>query len=62
MNTIIIYTNMDVILFRTFSHVITMTQKVVPHTGAGTFIRESSTKVIGAGQDSGKGQLIKSIE
>ncbi len=44
----IIYANMDVILFRTFSHVIIMRGKVDPcaERGAGILIKESSTKVI----------------
>ncbi len=39
---------MDVILFRTFSHVIIMTQKVDPHSegGARILIKESSIKAI----------------
>ncbi len=39
---------MDVILFRTFSHVIIMTHKVDPRAerGTGIFIKESSIKVI----------------
>ncbi len=46
---------MDVILFKTFSHVIIMMQKVDPCTekGAGIFIKESSVKVIDAHQDLG---------
>ncbi len=38
---------MEVILFRTFSHVIIMTWKVDPHAegGTGIFIKESSIKV-----------------
>ncbi len=45
---IIIYTNMDVTLIRTFSHVIIMTQKEDPCTerGAEIFIKESSIKAI----------------
>ncbi len=39
---------MDVILFRTFSHVIIMTLKVDSNSekGAGIFIKENSIKVI----------------
>ncbi len=39
---------MDVILFRTFSHVIMMTWKVDPcsEKGAGLFIKESSINVM----------------
>jgi hypothetical protein len=52
---------MDVILFRTFSHLIIMTQKMDPHTekGIGILIKESSIKVIDASRDSGKALLIK---
>jgi hypothetical protein len=51
---------MDVILFRTFSHVIIMMQKVVTcvEKGAGILIKESSSKVIDAHRDSGKAQPI----
>ncbi len=51
---------MDVILFRTFSHVIIMMQKVDPRTekGLGIFIKESSIIEINAQQDLGKDQLI----
>ncbi len=57
---IIIYTNMDVILFRTFSHMI------IGHMESGSthrergriLIKESSIKVINARQNSGKAQLI----
>ncbi len=51
---------MDVIPFRTFSHVIIMTQKENPcaEKGAGILIKESSIKVIDASRDSGKAQLI----
>jgi hypothetical protein len=47
---IIIYLNMDVTLFGTFSHIIKMMRKVDPHAerGAGIFIKESSIKVIDA--------------
>jgi hypothetical protein len=53
---IIIYLNVDVTLFRTFSHMIIMPQKVNSHVerGAGIFIKESSTKVIDARQVLGK--------
>ncbi len=51
---------MDVILFRTFSHVIIMTQKVDQHAerGAGILIKESSIQVIDTRQESGKARLI----
>jgi hypothetical protein len=44
---------MDVILFRTFSHVIIMTQKVDPRRegGAEIFIKESSIKAIDGHQN-----------
>jgi hypothetical protein len=55
--------NMDVILFRTFSNVIMMRQKVDPCTerGLGILIKESSIKVIDVCHDSGKAQLIINI-
>ncbi len=42
--------NMDVTMFRTFSHVIIMTWKVDPHaeTGSGIFMNDSSIKGIDA--------------
>ncbi len=51
---------MDVILFRTFSHVIILTWKVDPHTerGAGDINLKSPIKVIDARRDSGKARLI----
>jgi hypothetical protein len=51
---------MDLILFRTFSHVIIMTLKVDPRTqgGARMLIKESYIKVIDMNGDSGKAQLI----
>ncbi len=57
---IIIYTNMDVILFMTFSHVIIMTQKVDPHAekGAVILIVESYIKVKDPHFDSRKARLI----
>jgi hypothetical protein len=47
---------MDVIQFRTFSHVIIMRWKVDPpaERGAGILIKENSFKMIDARQDSGK--------
>ncbi len=50
---------MDAILFRTFSHVIIVMQKVDPHAekGAGLFIKESSIKVIDTCRDLEKAQL-----
>jgi hypothetical protein len=52
----IIYANMDVILFKTFSHVIIMTWKVDSHPEkvARILIKESSIEVIAARPDSGK--------
>ncbi len=53
--------SMDVTMFRTFSQVIIMMQKVHTHTekGAGIFIKESSIKVIDACRVLGKAQVIK---
>jgi hypothetical protein len=58
---IINYANMDVTLFRTFSHMIIMTLKVDPHAerGVGIFIKESFIKDIDARQALGKAQLIQ---
>jgi hypothetical protein len=51
---------MDVILFKTFSHVIIMNWKVdqCAERGVGILIKESSIKVIDGRQDSGKARLI----
>jgi hypothetical protein len=57
---IIVYTNMDVTLFRTFSHVTIMKWKVDPHAerGAGIFIKEDSIKAINVRRVLGKaGQI-----
>ncbi len=53
---------MDVTLFRTFSHVIIMTQKVDPHAegGARILIKESSIKVIEICQVLKKARMIVS--
>jgi hypothetical protein len=55
---------MDVILFKTLSHMIIMMRKVDPRAekGAGILIKESSIKVIDACRDSGKAQMIKPIK
>jgi hypothetical protein len=52
--------NMDVTLFRTFSHVIIMTWKVDPHakTGSRIFMKDSSIKGIDTYQVLGKAGLI----
>jgi hypothetical protein len=43
---IIVYTNMDVTLFRAFNHMIIMMRKVDLHAEKGILIMESSFKVI----------------
>jgi hypothetical protein len=54
---------MDVILFRTFIHVIIMARKVDSHTEkvVGILIKKSAIKMIDVHHDLGKGGLISSI-